>query len=136
MPEVYVSVGSNIDREANVREGLHLLAERFGALTSSSLYETESVGFNGPNFYNLVVGFETDLALPEVANILSDIEAARGRRRGGSGFDDRTLDLDVVLYGDTVNHESPFDVPRADILEYAFVQIGRASCRERVSSPV
>lgn len=121
MPEVYVSVGSNIDREANVREGLRLLAERFGPLSSSSLYETESVGFSGPNFYNLVVGFRTDLSLAEVAEILSEIEAIRGRRRGGSGFDDRTLDLDVLLYGDTVNHEPPLDVPRADITEYAFV---------------
>lgn len=121
MPEVYVSVGSNIDRETNVREGLRLLTGRFGALTSSSLYETESVGFAGPNFYNLVLGFESVLPLPEVAAVLSEIEAARGRRRGGSGFDDRTLDLDVLLYGDMINHDPPFDIPRRDIMEYAFV---------------
>ena len=121
MPEVYVSIGSNIDREANVREALRLMEERFGPLTVSSIYETESVGFEGPNFYNLVVGFETARPLSEVAAILSDIENRRGRQRQGSGFDDRTLDLDVLLYGDTVRHEPPFDVPRADILAYAFV---------------
>lgn len=121
MPEVYVSIGSNIDREVNVREGLHLLTQRFGPLSSSVLYETESVGFAGPNFYNLVVGFHTDLTLAEVAKVLAGIEAARGRHRGGPGFDDRTLDLDVLLYGETINHEPPFDIPRADITEYAFV---------------
>lgn len=121
MPEVYVSVGSNVDREVNVREGLRLLTDHFGSLTSSSLYETESVGFAGPNFYNLVLRFETALALPEVVRILSEIETARGRRRGGTGFDDRTLDLDVLLYGDTVIHEPPFDIPRSDIMNYAFV---------------
>lgn len=121
MPEVYISVGSNLDRESNVRRALRLMEERFGPLTASTLYETESVGFSGPNFYNLVVGFETAAGLPAVADALSGIERACGRLRGGSGFDDRTLDLDVLLYGDTVNHESPFDVPRADILEYAFV---------------
>lgn len=121
MPEVYVSIGSNVDREANVREALRLMAEELGTLEVSSVYETESIGFNGPNFYNLVVGFETDRPLPEVAKILSGIEDRRGRRRGGSGFDDRTLDLDVLLYGDTVCHEPPWDIPRADILDYAFV---------------
>lgn len=121
MPEVYVSIGSNVDRDANVREALRLMEEWFGALKASTVYETESVGFNGPNFYNLVVGFETDRPLPEVAKILSGIEDRRGRRRDGAGFDDRTLDLDVLLYGDTVNHDRSWDIPRADILEYAFV---------------
>lgn len=121
MPEVYVSVGSNIDREGNVREGLRFLEESFGPLAVSPLYETESVGFEGPNFYNLVVGLVTDRELPEVATMLSGIESRRGRRRGGSGFEDRTLDLDVLLYGDTINHEPPYDVPRTDILAYAFV---------------
>lgn len=121
MPEVYVSVGSNIDRDANVREALRLMAEQFGALRVSSVYETETVGFRGPNFYNLVVGLETDRPLPEVARILSGIEDQRGRRRDGASFHDRTLDLDVLLYGDTVNHAPPWDIPRTDILEYAFV---------------
>ena len=121
MPEVYVSIGSNVDREANVQEALRLMAEHFGALRVSSVYETESVGFSGPNFYNLVTGFDTARPLAEVVEILSGIEDRRGRRRGGAGFDDRTLDLDVLLYGDTVNHQPPYDIPRADILEYAFV---------------
>ena len=121
MPEVYVSIGSNIDRKTNVREALRLLEEHFGPLVSSAVYETESVGFSGPNFYNLVVGFETDRTLSDVSNTLAEIEALRGRQRGGSGFDDRTLDLDVLLYGDMVKHEPPYDLPRADILDYAFV---------------
>lgn len=121
MPEVYVSIGSNIERETNVREALRLMEEHFGHLVSSAIYETESVGFEGPNFYNLVVGFDTDRSLPDVARVLAEIEAQRGRRRYGPGFDDRTLDLDVILYGDTIDHESPHDLPRPDILEYAFV---------------
>lgn len=121
MVEVYVSIGSNIERGTNVREALRLLEEQFGPLVSSSVYETESVGFQGPNFYNLVVGFETDRSLADIARVLADIEIQRGRRRSGSGFDDRTLDLDVILYGETVDHESPHNVPRPDVLEYAFV---------------
>jgi len=121
MPEVYVSVGSNVDRETNVREALRLMEEAFGELVASNVYETESVGFSGPNFYNLVVGFETERGLDEVDAILSAIEDQRGRRRGGPRFDDRTLDLDVLLYGGTINHDPPHDVPRPDIMQYAFV---------------
>lgn len=121
MPEVYVSIGSNVDRDTNVREALRLMEEQFGALKVSRVYETEAVGFSGPNFYNLVVGFDTRQPLHEVAGTLSEIEDRRGRRRDASRLDDRTVDLDVLLYGDTVNHEPPYDIPRADILEYAFV---------------
>lgn len=121
MPEVYVSIGSNVDRDENVREALRLMAEQFGPLTVSTWYETESVGFKGPNFYNVVVGFSTDLPLVEVDDVLSDIEAARGRVRTGGRWTDRTLDLDILVYGDLVDHDPPNDIPRGDILAYAFV---------------
>lgn len=118
---MYVSIGSNVDRTVNVREALRLMEEQFGPLVVSTLYETESVGFSGPNFYNLVAGFETDRLLVEIDEILSDIETRRGRRRVGPRCADRTLDLDILLYGDTVDHDPPNDVPRGDILAYAFV---------------
>jgi 2-amino-4-hydroxy-6-hydroxymethyldihydropteridine diphosphokinase len=121
MPEVFVSIGSNVNREANVRQGLRLMEEHFGPLAASRVYESESVGFSGPNFYNLVVHFETEQPLAEVADVLHRVEDRCGRRRGGSSFDDRSLDLDVLLYGDLINHEPPWDVPRSDILKYAFV---------------
>lgn len=121
MPEVYVSIGTNVDRRNNVLEAMRLLVERFGQLEVSTIYETEAVGFTGPNFYNLVVGFATDRSLAEVDRLLAEIEDLRGRRRGGDGFEDRTLDLDILLYGDTVDHDSPNDIPRRDILNYAFV---------------
>jgi len=121
MPEVYVSIGSNVDRGINVREALRLLAQRFGQLKVSTLYETEPVGFQGPNFYNLVVGFATGRPLDEVDQAMSEIEYLRGRRRTRDGLKDRTLDLDILVYGDTVDHQPPRDVPRGDIFEYAFV---------------
>lgn len=121
MPEVYVSIGTNVDRRTNVLEALRLLVERFGQLEVSTIYETEAMGFRGPNFYNLVVGFTTERSLAEVDRCLAVIEDLRGRRRGGDGFEDRTLDLDILLYGDTVDHQPPNDIPRRDILNYAFV---------------
>ena len=52
---VYLSLGSNIAREANINKCLDTLADRFGELCISSVYESESVGFRGDPFFNLVV---------------------------------------------------------------------------------
>jgi len=121
MARVYVSVGSNVDRERNVRSSLDALRERFGRLDCSRVYQTEAVGFEGEPFYNLVVGFDTDLAPRELVDLLHAIEAAHGRRRDQPSFSDRSLDLDLLLYDDRVVDEPGLVLPRPEILEYAFV---------------
>jgi len=121
MPRVYVSIGSNVEREANVRGALEKLRERFGELVISPVYESAAVGFAGENFLNLVVGFDTELPLVEVIKLLRAIEKKHGRVRGGPKFCDRTLDLDPLLYGDLIDHMAPHDVPRHEITQYAFV---------------
>jgi 2-amino-4-hydroxy-6-hydroxymethyldihydropteridine diphosphokinase len=121
MPRVYVSIGSNVDRERNVAGAVAVLRDRFGALVCSAVYETEAVGFEGGDFYNMVVGFDTDASLEDVAEALREIEDAHGRVRGGARFSSRTLDLDILLYGDVVRHDGRFDVPRDEIPRYAFV---------------
>ena len=56
MALIYLSLGSNIDRRQYICAALDALAENFGELDISSVYESESVGFEGDSFYNLVVG--------------------------------------------------------------------------------
>lgn len=121
MARVYVSIGSNIDRERNIAAALASLREQFGELQQSTVYETEAVGFEGDPFYNLVVGFDTALAPRELARLLRDIEDRHGRQRNGGKFSARTLDLDLLLYDDLVLDEPDLKLPRAEILEYAFV---------------
>lgn len=121
MAQVYVSVGSNIEREANVRSGIRALRRHFGTLTLSSVYESRSVGFAGDNFYNLVVGFQTDQEVGTVASTLRTIEAEHGRVRGGPRFSSRTLDLDLLLYDDLVWCAPGLDIPRDEITHNAFV---------------
>ncbi len=121
MPRVYVSIGSNIDRERNIRAGVADLAEMFGDLTLSSVYESESVGFTGDAFYNLVAGFETDREVHALADDLRAIEEHHGRLRGGPRFSSRTLDIDLLLYGDRVCREGRLELPRPEILVNAFV---------------
>jgi len=118
----YVGVGSNVDPAANVRAGVAALKETFDGVRCSTVYETEPVGFDGPPFFNLVVAITTVWDLETVIAQLRAIEDRFGRKRprGGSSFGSRTLDLDLLLFGDTVTDE-PEPLPRRDVVEYAFV---------------
>jgi len=119
---VYISLGSNIDAPRHLRAGVAALREHFGELELSSVYESEAVGFAGDNFLNLVAGFDTDLPIPAVRDILHRIEDANGRLRTGPRFSARTLDLDLLLYDDVVQGPEPGpELPRDEILKNAFV---------------
>lgn len=119
MAKVYVSIGSNIDPADNVPSAMDALRRHFKTIEFSSVYESEPVGFDGAHFYNLVAGFETDLPLADINRRLREIEDAHGRIRGGDKFDSRTLDLDVLLYGNLVDPD--LGIPRHEIDQYAFV---------------
>lgn len=121
MAYVYVSVGSNVERERNIRSALQALQEDFGPLEQSRVYETAAVGFEGEPFYNLVVGFETELAPKSLIERLHELEARHGRRREDPSVGDRPLDLDLLLYDELVVEEPGLVLPRAEILHYAFV---------------
>jgi 2-amino-4-hydroxy-6-hydroxymethyldihydropteridine diphosphokinase len=121
MPEVFVSIGSNIDRERSISAGIDALWERFGILRLSSVYETDAVGFSGEPFYNLVAAFRTDEA-PEAINAwFKQVEAAQGRDPEDPKFSPRTLDIDLLLYGDQVIDQPGMQLPRDEIDRYAFV---------------
>lgn len=121
MPRVWVSVGSNIDRERHIRAALDDLRGLFGELVVSPVYETQAVGFSGDAFYNLVVGFDSELPPGRLHGLLRAIEARHGRERTGERFSSRTLDLDLLTYGDAVTEEGGKALPRDEILRYAFV---------------
>jgi 2-amino-4-hydroxy-6-hydroxymethyldihydropteridine diphosphokinase len=120
MARVYVSIGSNIDRERHIEAALRMLAERVGPLDRSTVYESAAVGFDSDPFYNLVVGFDTELEPRAVQELLHEIEAGNGRVRG-NGLAARTLDLDMLLYDDLVVDDPDLVLPRTDIGDYAFV---------------
>lgn len=118
---VHVSVGSNQAPEQHIHDGLAALERLVGPLQRSPVYRNPAVGFEGADFFNLVVSFDTTLPLEDIARCLRDIEQAEGRTRGEARFAPRTLDLDVLTYGHTVLTSGPLRLPRDDILEYAFV---------------
>jgi 2-amino-4-hydroxy-6-hydroxymethyldihydropteridine diphosphokinase len=121
MSIIYISLGSNINREANTRAGINALRQTFGELQLSSVYESESVGFDGDAFFNMVIACDVDLPVHETNRVLREIEDANERDRTGPKFSSRTLDLDLLLYDDLVLNEKGLVLPRGEILKNAFV---------------
>ncbi len=117
----YISIGSNINREQNVVSALTALQGEFGVLQNSSLYESSSVGFEGDAFFNLVSAFYSEKSAVDITLRLKKIEAAHGRVRGIEKFSSRSLDLDLLLYDQTIMQTEAVTLPHADILAYAFV---------------
>ena len=121
MARVAVSIGSNLERERNVKDALTALGKTFGKLSRSPVYESAAYGFNGPPFYNLVVVFETSLDVCAVREKIQAIENQQGREMGENRSGSRSLDLDLLLYDDAVFHDQGLDVPRREIFEHAYV---------------
>lgn len=121
MAKVYVSIGSNIDRARYITAALDALADSFGELDISSVFESEAVGFEGDSFLNLVVGFTTDLSVGYLSSALKQIEANNGRLKNAPKFCSRTLDIDILTYDDLVGNTEGVLLPRPEILENAFV---------------
>ncbi|NOQ35321.1 MAG: 2-amino-4-hydroxy-6-hydroxymethyldihydropteridine diphosphokinase [Methylococcaceae bacterium] len=136
MPTGYISIGSNIEREKNTRSSLVALEKGFGKLVASSVYESEPVGFSGNAFYNLIVGFQSDLEVKAVAKQLRQIELDHGRTRDSQKFSARTLDLDLILYGDLIIHDGRLQIPRDEIERYAFVLEPLAEISPDLQHPV
>ena len=111
MATIYISLGSNVERDKYVDLGLTALEQAYGSLIVSSLYACEAVGFDGPEFYNLVVKAGTKQSLDQVAACLREIEYAHGRSPTAIKYSPRTLDLDLLLYDDMIC-DSPAQLPR------------------------
>jgi 2-amino-4-hydroxy-6-hydroxymethyldihydropteridine diphosphokinase len=121
MPKVFIGIGSNIDRERSVRAGVAELQQAYGEVLLSSVYESDAVGFDGDAFYNLVAAFDTEDSVDQVVTNLAGIEDRHGRLRNGERFAARTLDLDLLLFGDEIITTEKYHVPRDEIPRYAFV---------------
>ncbi|MCR8922323.1 2-amino-4-hydroxy-6-hydroxymethyldihydropteridine diphosphokinase [Dasania sp. GY-MA-18] len=121
MSQVFVSIGSNTDRYRHISASLDALQQCFGELIISPVYESVAVGFEGDNFLNLVVGFETAYSVGELQALLKQIEDDYGRKRGGPKFSSRTLDIDILTVDDLVGEVDGVLLPRPEILDNAFV---------------
>jgi 2-amino-4-hydroxy-6-hydroxymethyldihydropteridine diphosphokinase len=133
--DVYVAAGSNVEPIANLRRALDELESTFPRLRVSPVYRNRAVGFEGDDFVNLVVGFETDLPLPAVLGRLHAIEMSCGRARDAPKWAPRTMDLDVLLYGPAVIDEPGLRIPRPDLVRRAYMLLPAAELAPEVRHP-
>ncbi|MGI9292196.1 MAG: 2-amino-4-hydroxy-6-hydroxymethyldihydropteridine diphosphokinase [Gammaproteobacteria bacterium] len=132
---VYLSLGSNIEPEANLRMACRELMGDYGELEKSSVYRNEAVGFEGDDFLNMVVGFQTEEQPEAIVERLEQIHEQAGREREpGNPFCARTLDLDLLLYGDMVRRRAK--LPHGDIEKYGFVLKPLAEVAPELKHPV
>jgi 2-amino-4-hydroxy-6-hydroxymethyldihydropteridine diphosphokinase len=131
--KIFLSLGSNVgDREANLRAAI----ERLPILRVSPTYETEPVDFTDqPWFLNLVIEIETDLSPRELLTATSRIEHELGRVRD-IPKGPRTIDIDILLYGDEVIDEPDLQIPHLRMVERRFVLAPLADLAPDLRHPV
>jgi len=126
MVRAFVSVGSNIDPENNVRAALRLLGESAAVRAISTVYLTEPIGpTRQPPYYNCVIEIETGLSPLDLKyRLLRRVEASLGRVRTADRYAPRTIDLDLILYNDAVLTSDELILPDPDILVRPFLATG------------
>ena len=118
---VYLGLGSNVNAEHNLRSALKCLQEAYGEVELSPAYRSKAVGFSGDDFLNACCRIQTDLSPTDLKHWLAELEDRHGRRRDLPKFADRTLDIDILLYGDLCGEFDGLVLPREEILKYAHV---------------
>lgn len=122
--QIYISLGSNIDPIAHISGAINDLRVKLDDFECSKIYSSPAVGMEGAAFLNAVVGGTTADSVKELADWLLTLELEHGRIRTGNKFTSRTLDLDLLLYGDKVleaSTDSGITLPHSDITEQAYV---------------
>jgi 2-amino-4-hydroxy-6-hydroxymethyldihydropteridine diphosphokinase len=117
----YLSLGSNIEPEKNLRMAITALRARFGDVRVSPVYRTRAVGFVGPDFLNAIAVVQSDVNPFALHKWLHRLEEAQGRDRRDAAYSNRPLDVDIIYFGDLVlDGPGEFQLPRPE-LRHAFV---------------
>jgi 2-amino-4-hydroxy-6-hydroxymethyldihydropteridine diphosphokinase len=144
MKTVYLALGSNLgNREKHIARAIEQLGEHAVRVKrQSSLYETEPVQVQGNSwFLNAAVAAETNLMPRQLLRVLLEIERNLGRTRhraGGDGSlkESRTIDLDVLLFGQSVLHTPELEIPHPRMAQRRFVLVPLAEIAGTVRHPI
>lgn len=136
MTAVYVAAGSNVEPEKHLSVALRALAAAYGPMTLSPAYKNKAVGFEGADFINLVVGFNTEDSVADVRRQLQKIEAACDRPPDASKWAPRTMDLDILLFGDLVSNQPGLVIPRPDLVKRPYMLKPMADIAPDVRHPM
>ena len=120
--KAYLCLGSNINPRRNIRFAVQRLKQDFQNVIVSNVYKSSAVGFDGDDFLNLAIALKTDLSLGELLRYTDKLEQEAGRVRLYRGnYDSRTLDVDVVMFGDLTGEHKGRQWPSEDIQDNAHV---------------
>lgn len=127
MTQIVLGFGSNLgDRQQLIEQAYELVQKRIGEkILVSSMIETKPWGFQSENmFMNSVASFETNLSAQDCLKEINKIEAELGRNRSGQpGYESRTMDIDILFYGNEVIDEENLKVPHPHLHKRDFVLI-------------
>jgi 2-amino-4-hydroxy-6-hydroxymethyldihydropteridine diphosphokinase len=121
MTRVFVAAGSNVEPEVNLRRACAELERSFAPVVFSAAWRNRAVGFDGPDFINLVAGFDAELDVDAVIAELQRIEGLCGRERDAPKWAPRSMDLDILLFGDLVCARPGLTLPRPDLLRRPYM---------------
>lgn len=141
MQNVYIALGTNTgDREANLKQAIAKLTSVLGEpLAVSDVIETEPWGFESDNsFLNCAICFATELAPEKLLDEAERIEREMGRKcKSTDGkYHDRTIDIDILLYGNRVVNTPRLKVPHPLLHKRAFVLVPLAQIAPQMMHPV
>lgn len=125
MNRAYLSLGSNIDKEHNMRTCVRSLAQHGKLLAVSAAYETAPIGnVDDPVFLNAAVLLETPLTAADLkAHVLRPLEEQLGRKRSSDPNAPRPIDVDISLFGDAVFDLGKRHIPDPEILLYPHIAV-------------
>lgn len=118
---VFVAAGSNVDANKNLQLASSELVRAFGKVEFSPAYQNVAAGFEGDDFINFVAGFDTELLVRDVVAELQRIEGLCGRERNAPKWAPRSMDLDILLFGNLICDESGLVLPRPDLLHRSYM---------------
>ena len=122
MTTAYLCLGSNINPKRHIRFAIDRFKRDFDDVVISNIYKSKAVGFEGDDFLNLAVAINTDLSLDKLLKYTDALEKSAGRVRVKRGnFDSRTLDVDIVMYGNLIGEYKGRRWPSEDIQDNAHV---------------
>lgn len=134
---VYLCLGSNIEPRRHLAFAVNKIKSDFSSTKISSVYATPAVGFEGDDFLNLAVELKTQVSLAELLAYTDELEQQAGRVRVKRGnFDSRTLDVDVVLYGNLVGMHEGREWPSEDLTEYGHILMPLAEIAADMREPL
>ncbi len=137
MTTAFLALGSNIQPEKNILEAVKLLSKHVRVLKNSTVYLTEPLLHKDqPKYYNCVLEIETDIEPHKLKlEVLRPIESSLGRKRGDDKYSSRTIDIDLILYGDVHLADDVLEIPDPEIEERPFVAIPLAEIAPKLLLP-